>query len=97
MLLTLLISRKMFVGENMSFARVVGDGIEGCVVGTGVGQCAWEATSVDSPRSKSSSAASTFWSLALVPDDDWDAASMAVTRWISEGFEDDKHEFLTSL
>jgi len=69
----------MFVGENMSFARVVGDGIEGCVVGTGVGQCAWEATSVDSPRSKSSSAASTLWSLALVPDDDWDAASMAVT------------------
>jgi len=97
MLLTLLISRKMFVGENVSFARVAGDEIEGCVVGTGVGRCAWEATSADSPRSKSSSAASTFWSLALVPDDDWDAASMAVTRWISEGFEDEKQEFLTSL
>jgi hypothetical protein len=78
MLLTLLISRNMF-GENLSTARVAGDGIEGCVVGTRVGRCAWEATSVDSPRSKSSSAASTLWSLALVPDDDWYAASMAVT------------------
>ena len=78
MLLTLLISRNMF-GENLSTARVAGDGIEGCVVGTRVGRCAWEATSADSPRSKSSSAASTLWSLALVPDDDWYAASMAVT------------------
>ena len=79
MLLIMLISRKMFVGENLSFARVAGDGIEGCVVGTGVGRCALEATSADSPRSKSSYAASTLWSWALVPDDDWDAASMAVT------------------
>ena len=79
MLLTLLISRKMCFGENLSFARIAGDGIGGCVVGTGVGRCAWEAVLADSPRSKSSSAASTLWSLALVPDDDWDAASMAVT------------------
>ena len=81
MLLTLLISRKMFFGENLSFARVAGGGIEGCVVGTGVGRCAWEAVySADSPRSKPSSAASTLWSLALVPDDDWEAASAAVTN-----------------
>jgi hypothetical protein len=36
MLLILLISRKLIFGENLSFARVAGDGIEGCVVGTGV-------------------------------------------------------------
>ena len=81
MLLTLLISRKMIFGENLSFARVAGGGIEGCVVGTGVGRCAWEAVySADSPRSKPSSAASTLWRLALVPDDDWEAASAAVTN-----------------
>ena len=32
MLLTLLISRKMIFGENLSFARVVGGRIKGCVV-----------------------------------------------------------------
>jgi hypothetical protein len=37
MLLTLLISKKMIVGGNLSIARVTGGGIEGCVVGTGVG------------------------------------------------------------
>ena len=81
MLLTLLISRKMIFGENLSFARVAGGGIEGCVVGTGVGRCAWEAVySADSPRSKPSSVAFTLWRLALVPDDDWEAASAAVTN-----------------
>ena len=81
MLLTLLISRKMIFGENLSFARVAGGGIEGCVVGTGVGRCAWEAMySTDSPKSKPSSAASTLWRLALVPDDDWEAALAAVTN-----------------
>ena len=81
MLLTLLISKKMIFGENLSFARVAGGGIEECVVGTGVGRCAWEAVySADSPRSKPSSAASTLWRLALVPDDDWEAASAAVTN-----------------
>ena len=60
MLLTLLILRKMIFGENLSFARIAGDGIGGCVVGTGVGRCAWEAVySADSPRSKPSSATST--------------------------------------
>ena len=81
MLLTLLISRKMIFGENLSFARVAGGGIEECVVGTGVDRCAWEAVySADSPRSKPSSAASTLWSLALVPDDDWEMVSVAVTN-----------------
>ena len=50
-------------------------------MGTGVGRCAWEAVySADSPRSKPSSAASTLWRLALVSDDDWEAASAAVTN-----------------
>jgi len=81
MLLTLLISRKMIFGENLSFAWVAGGGIEGCVVGTRVGRCVWEAVySADSPRSKPSSAGSTLWSLALVSDDDWEAASAAVTN-----------------
>jgi len=81
MLLTLLISSKMIFGENRSFAWVAGGGIEGCVVGTRVGRCVWEAVySADSPRSKPSSAASTLWSLALVSDDDWEAASAAVTN-----------------
>jgi hypothetical protein len=40
MLLTLLISRKMIFGGNLSIAWVAGDGNEGCVVGTGVGRCA---------------------------------------------------------
>jgi hypothetical protein len=31
MLLTLLISRKMFFSENLSFTRVAGDGMERCV------------------------------------------------------------------
>jgi hypothetical protein len=81
MLLTLLILRKMFYGENLSFARVAGGGIKGCVMGMGVGRCAWEAVySAGSPRSKPSSAASTLWSLSLVPDDDWETASTAVTN-----------------
>jgi hypothetical protein len=75
MLLTLLISRKMIFGRNLSIAQVAGGGNEGCVMGTGVGRCAWEAVySADSPRSKPSYAALTFWSLALVPGDDWEAA-----------------------
>jgi hypothetical protein len=79
--LILLISRKMIFGENLSFARVAGGGIEGCVVGTGVSRCAWEAVySADSPRSKPSSAASTLWTLALVSSDDWEADSAAVTN-----------------
>jgi hypothetical protein len=81
MLLTLLISRKMIFGGNLSIARVADDGNECCVVGTGVGRCAWEAAySADSPSSKPSSAASTLWSLALVPGDDWEAVSTAVTN-----------------
>jgi hypothetical protein len=80
-LLILLISRKMIFGENLSFARVAGGGIEGCVVGTEVGRCAWEAVySADSPRSKPSSAASTLWRLTLVSSDDWEADSAAVTN-----------------
>jgi hypothetical protein len=37
MLLTLLISKKMIFGRNLSIPRVAGGGNEGCVVGTGVG------------------------------------------------------------
>jgi hypothetical protein len=37
MLLTLLISRKMIFGRNLSIAQVAGGGNEGCVVGTRVG------------------------------------------------------------
>jgi hypothetical protein len=37
MLLILLIPRKMIFGENLSFAWVAGGGIEGCIVGTGIG------------------------------------------------------------
>jgi hypothetical protein len=89
-LLTLLISRKMIFGENLSLARVAGGGIEGCVVGTGVGRCAWEVVySTNWPRSKPSSAASTLWRLALVPGDDWEADSVAVTNG-SKGFEEDE-------
>jgi hypothetical protein len=36
MLLILLISRKMIFGRNLSITRVVGDGNEGCIMGTGV-------------------------------------------------------------
>jgi hypothetical protein len=36
--------------------------------------------SADSPRSKPSSAASTLWRLTLVPSDDWEAASAAMTN-----------------
>jgi hypothetical protein len=36
--------------------------------------------SADLPRSKPSSAASTLWRLDLVPDDDWEAASVVVTN-----------------
>jgi hypothetical protein len=71
----------MIFGGNLSIVRVAGGGIQGCVVGTGVGRCAWEAAySADSPSSKPSSAASTLWSLALVPGDDWEAASTAATN-----------------
>jgi hypothetical protein len=95
MLLTLLISRKMIFGGNLSIARVAGGGIEGCVLGTGVSRCAWEAAySADLPSSKPSSAASTLWSLALVPDDNWEAASTAAangsleaSREINKSFE----------
>ena len=81
MLLTLLISRKMIFSENRSFARVAGGRIDGCFVGTEVDRCAWEAVySADSPRSKPSSAVSTMWRLTLVPGDDWEAASAAVTN-----------------
>jgi hypothetical protein len=68
MLLTLLILRKIILGGNLSFARVAGGGYEGCVVGTGVGRCAWEAVyPAYSPSSKPSSAASTSWRLTVVP------------------------------
>jgi hypothetical protein len=78
---TLLISRKVFFGKNLSFARVAGGGIEGCVVDIGVGRCTWEAVYLaDSPRSKPSSAASTLWRLGPVPDDDREAGSAAVTN-----------------
>jgi hypothetical protein len=81
MLLTLLISRKMIFGRNLSIARVAGGGNEGCVLGTRVGRCAWEAVySTDLPSSKPSIAASTLWSLTLVPSDDWEAASTAGTN-----------------
>jgi hypothetical protein len=71
----------MIFGENLSSARVTGGGIEGCVVGTVVGRCAWEAVySVNSLRSKPSSGASTLWRLALVPYNDWEAYSAAVTN-----------------
>jgi hypothetical protein len=81
MLLTLLISRKMIFRRNLSIAQVAGGGNEGCVVGTRVGRCAWEAVySADSPSSKPSFAASTSWSLTLVPNDDWEAASTAETN-----------------
>jgi hypothetical protein len=95
MLLTLLISRKMIFEGNLSIDWVAGDGNERCVVGTGVSRCAWEATYLaDSPSSKPSTAASTLWSLALVPGDDWEAASTAATneslktsRKMNESFE----------
>jgi hypothetical protein len=78
-LLTLLISRKVFFGTNLSFARVADGGIEGCVVDIGDGRCVGEAVySADSPRSKPSSAASTLWRLAL--GDDREAGSAAVTK-----------------
>jgi hypothetical protein len=81
MLLTLLISGKVIFGRNLSIAQVAGAGNEGCVVGTRVGRCAWEAVySVDSPSSKPSSAVSTLRSLTLVPSDDWEAASTAGTN-----------------
>jgi hypothetical protein len=81
MLLTLLISRTMIFGGNLSIAWVTGGGIEGCVVGIGVDRCVWEALySADSPSSKPSTAASTLWSLALVPGDDWEVALTAATN-----------------
>jgi hypothetical protein len=81
MLLTLLISRKMIFEANLSISWVAYDGNKGCIMDTRVGRCTWEATySADSPSSKPSSAASTLWSLTLVPDDDWEAASTAATN-----------------
>jgi hypothetical protein len=72
---------EMFFGENLSFARVAGDGFDGCIVGTRVGRCAWEAVySANSPRSKPSSTASTLWRLALVPGNDQKAASAAAAH-----------------
>jgi hypothetical protein len=94
MLLTLLISRNMIFGRNLSIARVVGGGNEGCVMGNGVGRCAWEATySADSCSSKPSSAVSTLWSLALVLGDDWEAVSTGGDEQIVEDFEEDEQEF----
>jgi hypothetical protein len=75
-LLILLISKMMINCENLSFAQVADGGIEGCVVGTGVGRCVWEAVYLaDSPRSKPSFAPSTLWRLAVVPGDDWEVDS----------------------
>jgi hypothetical protein len=60
MLLTLIISRKMIFGRNLSIARVAGGGNEECIMSTGVGRCAREAVySADSSISKPSSAAYT--------------------------------------
>jgi hypothetical protein len=81
MLLILLISTKMIFGENLNLARVADGGIEGCVVGIGVGRCAWEtAYSANSPSFKPSSAASTLWRLTLVPGDNWEVDSATVTN-----------------
>ncbi|KAF8753237.1 hypothetical protein HU200_011688 [Digitaria exilis] len=81
MLLTRLIPRNMIYGGNPSFARVAGVGFEGCVVGAGVGRCAWEAVYLASaPSSKPSSAASTLWRLALASSDHWEAVWMVVTN-----------------
>jgi hypothetical protein len=89
MLLTLLISRKIIFGGNLSFAQVADVENEGCVLGAGVGECAWEVVySVDSPSSKPSFAAFTLWSLALVPGDFGGGDER-----ISEGFEEDDQEF----
>jgi hypothetical protein len=59
MLLTLLISRKVFFGKNLSFARVADGGIGGCVVDIGVADAPGAVYSADSLRSKPSSAAYT--------------------------------------
>ncbi|KAF8659024.1 hypothetical protein HU200_058868 [Digitaria exilis] len=81
MLLTCLIPWHMISGENPSFVRVAGVGFEGCVVGAGVGRCAWEAVySASAPSSKPSSATSTLWRLALASSDNWEAVLMAVTN-----------------
>ncbi|KAF8748978.1 hypothetical protein HU200_012757 [Digitaria exilis] len=70
MLLTCLITGDMIYGGNPSFARVAGVGFEGCVMGGGVGRCAWEAVySAYAPSSKPSSAASTLWRLTLASSD----------------------------
>ncbi|KAF8775516.1 hypothetical protein HU200_004526 [Digitaria exilis] len=81
MLLTCLIPRNMISGGNPSFARVAGVGFEGCVMGAGVGRCAWEAVySASALSSKPSSTASTVWRLALTSSDNWEAVWMAVTN-----------------
>ncbi|KAF8672184.1 hypothetical protein HU200_049752 [Digitaria exilis] len=81
MLLTCLITSDMIYGGNPSFARVAGVGFEGCVVGAGVGRCAWEAVySASAPSSKPSSATSTLRRFALASSDNWEAVWMAVTN-----------------
>ncbi|KAF8727015.1 hypothetical protein HU200_019510 [Digitaria exilis] len=81
MLLACLIPRNMISGGNPSFARFASIGFEGCVVGGGVGRCAWEAVyAASAPSSKPSSAASTLWRLALASPDNWEAVWMAVTN-----------------
>ncbi|KAF8781236.1 hypothetical protein HU200_000655 [Digitaria exilis] len=81
MLLTCLIPRNMISSRNPSFARVLGVGFEGCVVGAGFGRCIWEAVYlVSAPSSKPSSAASTLWRLTLASGDDWDAVWIVVTN-----------------
>jgi hypothetical protein len=88
MLLTLLVSRKMIFGENL--AQVADSGIEGCVVGTGAGRCAWEAVySADSLRT------ALLCGLHLV-DIGFGAWQRLGSRfgggdeWISGGFEEDE-------
>jgi hypothetical protein len=69
MLLTLLISRKMISGENLSFAQFAGGGIKDA--SWVPSRCAWEAVYLaDSSRSKPSFAASVLWRLALMAIDD---------------------------
>ncbi|KAF8723630.1 hypothetical protein HU200_021587 [Digitaria exilis] len=82
MLLTCLIPRNMISSGNPSFARVASVGFEGCVVGAGVGRCAWEEAvySASAPSAKPSSAASTLWRLALAFSDDLEAVWTAVTN-----------------
>jgi hypothetical protein len=73
------------LGRNLSIARVAGGGNEECIMSTGVGRCAREAVySADSSISKPSSAASTLWSLALVPRT---KGSLRASRKMNKSFE----------